>query len=152
MGVLPRDLDLWLKYTREGTGWKKRSLSDLESLLGALRITLVRGAWHVYRTRCSLMGAWWASPAATTHRANRAWDLAEKTRKRREAASARIMATFLSQHPEPRPARRRYPLRERRPPDFLGERVLGTTETVAELAAERRDMSRKWASSALPWF
>jgi hypothetical protein len=153
MGVLPSDLDSWLRYVREDEGWRKRSLSELEELLAALRITLVRGAWRVYRTRCSLMAAWWSSAAASEHRASLAWDMAEKMSKRRAAASARLSARLTSQRRDVgAPVERRYPLRDRRPPTFLGRRVLGSTEAVAELAAERLDKFRRWDKSIMPWF
>ena len=63
-GVLPKNLDSLLAWSRTVDGWARRSLKAQEELRSRLQVLLLRGAWQVYRVRCRLMADWWREPAS----------------------------------------------------------------------------------------
>ena len=84
LGVLPVGLERLLRWGRNdaGTGWEARSLGAQSDLMNRLRLTLIRGAFRVYRERCRRMDAWWRLPAQGPARARLAACSVERARAR----------------------------------------------------------------------
>ena len=132
LGVLPGCFDLMFEYARSGVGWRRRSLAELDCLGSDLRVTLVYGAWSVYRARCRLVAGWWASPSAESFRKWRARQIVRRRRARRaraaEAAAAASRRRRAAASPGATVQQPRRSARRRRPIDYLAPYVQEMTE------------------------
>jgi ribonuclease HI len=96
LGVLPVDLDNLFTWVRRSNGWDRRTLTEIEDLMGRVRMCLVRGAHQVYRTRCAWFDRWLRSESGDQAREDLAIVLATKQRSRRQTRVKKSVAKRLA--------------------------------------------------------
>ena len=94
LGVLPPCLDRLLEWSRGTDGWARRSLKVQAALRVGLQLSLIRGAWRLYRTRCGLLDAWWRAPARAPARDALAHVVAGRALRRARSRQRRVHDLF----------------------------------------------------------
>jgi hypothetical protein len=69
LGLLPSRIEEVLCWAREGTGWRKLSLSETQDRVARVQAASIWGGLHVWRARCRAMDSWFASEKAQRFRA-----------------------------------------------------------------------------------